>query len=211
MSKDAYHHGDLRNALIEAATQLIERDGHEGFSLREAAREVGVSANATYRHFADRSALLTAVARQGFDRLSRRMMRAMSAVERDDPSWAIARVKALGRAYVEFAWKHPALFGVMFSASGVPQRNAGSDVASPYELLGRALDELVVEGLLAAESRAGAELKAWSAVHGFARLVLDGAAHVPTGAARTDALASLLDFVVIGLCPEPRVTARGRR
>ena len=210
--KQAYHHGDLRNALVAAAVELIERNGHEGFSLREAAREVGVSANAAYRHFEDRSALLTAVARNGFDQLSRGMQRAMGA-----ELSAVARLKAVGRAYVEFALEHPDLFSVMFSAHGVPQMvsprkgGQGDESPSPYELLGRVLDELVVEGVLPPASRVGAELKAWSAVHGFARLVLDGAAHVPTGAARNAALASVLDFIVLGFCGELRPLVRGRK
>ena len=88
-----YHHGDLRNALVAAAAQMVERDGEERFSLREAARSVGVTANAAYRHFADRSALLTAVAASGFEELSRRMGAAMVRGERD------ARGE-IGRAHV---------------------------------------------------------------------------------------------------------------
>lgn len=66
LQRDGYHHGDLRNALVASAVRLIETSGTSSFSLREAAREVGVSANAAYRHFDDKSALMTAVAAFGF-------------------------------------------------------------------------------------------------------------------------------------------------
>jgi AcrR family transcriptional regulator len=94
--RDAYHHGDLRNALVASAVRLIEASGPGAFSLREAAREVGVSANAAYRHFDDKSALITAVAADGFARLAERMRRAMASASagRGDEPVSIARFKA---------------------------------------------------------------------------------------------------------------------
>jgi AcrR family transcriptional regulator len=84
-ARDAYHHGDLRNALVASAVRLIEASGPGAFSLREAAREVGVSANAAYRHFDDKSALITAVAADGFARLAERMRRAMASASGSSP------------------------------------------------------------------------------------------------------------------------------
>ena len=78
-ARTTYHHGDLRNALVLTAVRLIEQDGLGEFSLRGTAREVGVSPNAAYRHFADKSALLSAVAQHGFEQLAQRMRRSMSA------------------------------------------------------------------------------------------------------------------------------------
>jgi AcrR family transcriptional regulator len=208
-SRDAYHHGDLRNALVTSAARLIEAGGVGAFSLREAAREVGVSANAAYRHFDDKSALMTAVAADGFARLAKRMRRAMggaSAQPRAEPE-AVARFKAVGRAYVEFAGDHPEIFRVMFGECGAAHRNAPADPSAeetPWSLLGQSLDALVADGFLPAERRAGAELKAWTVVHGFASLVLDGLAATPTQRARAEALESLLDFAVVGLCGEAR-------
>lgn len=207
VEKQAYHHGDLRNALVVAAVDLIEAVGAEEFSLRAAARELGVSANAAYRHFSDKSALLTAVAHRGFEQLAQRMRRAMTASHGSDPAdpagVAIARFKATGRAYVDFAFAHPELFDVMFGRSGAvclaPTWSA-DDPGSPYGLLGGTLDELVSQGALAPARRADAELKAWATVHGFACLYLDGAAHMPSVAARARALESVLDFAVAGIC-----------
>ena len=203
--KNAYHHGDLRNALVLTAVRLIEDDGLGEFSLRAAAREVGVSANAAYRHFHDKSDLLSAVAAHGFEKLARRMRRAMSATRtgKGPAQVAVNRFKATGRAYVQFALAHPELFEVMFGRSGAISQAPGDpaeDEAGPYALLGSALDDLVSSGVLPASRRPGAELNTWVTVHGFARLCLDGAAKLPPGSARADALESLLDFAVAGIC-----------
>ncbi len=201
-AKSGYHHGDLRRALTDAAERLVEARGAEGFSLREAARAVGVSANATYRHFPDKRALLGAVARQGLDRLSASMRAGQDRVTRTDEPPSIARFKAIGRAYVAFAHEHPELFRLVFGQ--VDQRQLAPSTGShpsPYELLGQALDVLVEEGRLAVGDREGAELKAWTVVHGFAAL---GEGAWPAGrpgtrSERQRTLDSLLDFVVRGL------------
>lgn len=204
--KQPYHHGDLRNALVAAATRLIETGRRDDFSLRETAREVGVSANAAYRHFEDRSALLTEVARSGFEQLSLEMNKAIDAVPGHDPrEVAINRFKAVGRAYVDFAFSHRELYGVMFGASGAPQiapnwLSAEGARGSPYRLLEETLDELVANRLMTPARRPGAEIKAWAAVHGYARLVLDGAAQATLDAARDRAIEEMLDFIVSGLC-----------
>jgi AcrR family transcriptional regulator len=206
-----YHHGDLRNALVAAAAHMVEQGGQEQFSLREAARSVGVTANAAYRHFADKSALLTAVAASGFEELSRRMAAAMARRGRtpDDRATAVGRLRAVGRAYVELALEQPELFRLMFGPSGLSCLDGGAaqmQGPTPAELLGRVLDDLVVEGQMSTEQRTGAELRAWAAVHGFASLVLDGRSGLQTKAQRTDALADVLDFIIAGLCDQPSAT-----
>jgi AcrR family transcriptional regulator len=205
--RDGYHHGDLRNALVASAVRLIETSGTSSFSLREAARDVGVSANAAYRHFDDKSALMTAVAAFGFRQLATQMVAAMAtaAAHRAKEPASVAGFKAVGRAYVEFAVAHPELFRVMFGACGVECRKAGPGddaTADPWSLLGQSLDALVADGLLATERRPSTELKAWSVVHGFASLALDGLASMPTAADRALALEALLDFAVTGLCAQ---------
>ena len=94
---------------------------------------------------------------------------------------------------------------MMFGACGAECRQAepGDDATEdPWSLLGKSLDALVADGLLAAERRPGAELKAWSVVHGFASLALDGLASMPTAADRARALEALLEFTVVGLCAQ---------
>ena len=205
-SRGAYHHGDLPKALVTLAVQLIEQVGQEAFSLREAARAVGVSANAAYRHFEDKSALLLAVAAHGFGQLSQRMQTAMEGTSGGSAGEvpSVARFKAIGRAYVEFALEYPEWFRLMFSKIGLgclnadSGRTAGQSMPTPWELLGESLDALVLEGMLAPERRKGAELKAWTVVHGFASLALGGQV---TGPEELDeALESVLEFTVVGLC-----------
>jgi AcrR family transcriptional regulator len=210
--RSAYHHGDLRNALVAAAIRLIEREGPAAFSLREAARDVGVSANAAYRHFADKSALMTAAAADGFAQLTQRMLQAIDAVT-PQPSAALAalaRFKAVGRAYIEFAVARPALFHLMFGEFGVACLQPGfHDGATPnaWALLGQALDALVTAGLLAPERRPDAELSAWAAVHGFAALALAGVTAPMNGPAHHAAREALLEMTVNGLCGSAGPTA----
>lgn len=194
--------------MVAAATKLVKQGGEEAFSLREAARDVGVTPNAAYRHFASKSDLTAAVATQGFEELAQRMRNAMEAALRrsgkDMPS--IARFKAVGRAYVEFALDNPRLFRLMFGERGISclhgatSQHPATAAPTPYALLGLSLDDLVAEKLVAPRMRSGAELKAWSLVHGFASLALDGRAVFPDGRGRSAALESMLDFAVAGLC-----------
>jgi len=179
LERTTYHHGDLRNALLEEAVRLVARRGVEGFSLREAARALGVSPTAAYRHFADKGSLLGAVASEGFARLATAMERAMARVEAPagSPAHAVATLGAVGEAYVEFALRHPSHFRVMFGpwmkdAAGCEPGVSPSGKGA-YQLLTDALDGLVASGAVTAEARAGAEIVAWASVHGFAALVVD--------------------------------------
>ncbi len=175
-----YHHGDLHNALIAAAIELVALKGQEGFSLREAARHVGVSPSAAYNHFQDKADLLAAVARQGFQRLALDMEEAMdAAVCRDGGAKGpLAKLDALGLAYVRFAVRHPAQFRVMLGPYGAgsdrSMRVEGKRGLEPYELLEELLDELVAAGVLAPQRRKGAEMPVWAAVHGLANMFVDG-------------------------------------
>jgi len=113
--RDSYHHGNLREVLIEAALRLIAEHGPGGFSFAEVARAVGVSPAAPYRHFRDRGALLAEVARRGFDRFAAELERAWNR-GRPDPATAIENC---GRAYLAFARRDPASYAAMFE-SGLP-------------------------------------------------------------------------------------------
>lgn len=202
-SKATYHHGDLRNALIEAGMRMIEQVGAEAFSLREVAREVGVSANAAYRHFEDKGALLTAIAVRGFERLSSGMQEAMLTARRKGAvkSRAVARFNAAARAYVDLALERPHLYGLMFGCAGRACLAAEGTLAGPTPgaLLGRVLDELVADKAISKKHRAGAETHVWSTVHGFASLLHNGPLAELSIKARADALEALLQFVIVGL------------
>ncbi len=169
-----FHHGDLRNTLLAIARRLVQQHGPEGFSLREAAREAGVSPNAAYRHFTDKAALLGELARQGFREMAIEMEETMAAAG-DDP---VARIHANGLAYVRFAARERDLFNLMFGpfGAGAPDGMQRMLVPGPatglgaFELLGSALDGLLKTGRLAADNRAGAEMLLWPVVHGLATL-----------------------------------------
>lgn len=182
---------------------LVEQVGAEAFSLREVAREVGVSANAAYRHFEHKGALLMAIAVSGFERLSAEMQEAMLAARPKGAvqSPAVARFNAAAHAYVDFALRHPQLYGLMFGSTGRACLAAEGALVGPTpgQLLGRVLDALVEEQTISKQHRAGAEVHVWSAVHGFASLAQGGPLAQFSPKARLDALEGLLVFVIAGL------------
>ena len=163
-----YHHGDLRDALIQAAQEILEADGIAVLSLRAVARRAGVSPAAPYHHFPDKQALLDAVAERGFDALTAAMTTRMGKV-----SGGAARLDASGIGYVAFAVANPALFGLMFSTLGQhPPAGTSLDVARQraYAVLQDAVAACSPSG------KAGADecLRLWAVVHGIAKLVLEG-------------------------------------
>lgn len=168
-----YHHGNLPDALIREALTLLNEKGAEDFSMREAARNVGVDPSAAYRHFEDKSALLAAVARQGFSRLAREMEHSQQ-----HKVGALERFRAIGLAYVNFAVAHRAQFRVMFGpygagrSDGVEVRGIGARGLTPYEILVEGLAELKRAGHLSIEVGQAA-LPAWSMVHGLSVLLVD--------------------------------------
>lgn len=173
-----YHHGRLREALVEAATELARTGGPEAIVLRAVSRAAGVSHNAAYRHFADHDELLAAVSVRCMGELAELMATRTNEVrDRQPVARARARLRAIGRAYVEFARTEPGWFRTAFAAAahtGTTTPPAGPDRPGPYELLGARLDELVEVGVLPAERRPGAESAPWSMVHGFSTLLVEG-------------------------------------
>lgn len=111
--KMAYHHGDLRAALIEAALETIDDTGPRGLTIREVARRAGVSHAAPYRHFTDRNELILAVVERGFELLDRAMETARRAAGPDP----LNQFAASGEAYLDFAMEYPAYYRVMFSGN----------------------------------------------------------------------------------------------
>ena len=189
--KRAYHHGRLREALLEGALALAREGGPTAVGVREVARRAGVSPTAAYRHFADRDDLLAAVRDAAMAQLAERMRAEMQAGE---PT-PVAAFRATGSAYVRFALDEPGLFRSAFAHCARPPEPTGGD--DPYALLGAALDGLVAEGLLPASARRGAADEAWACVHGVAQLVLEGQFPPAVAAAIQDRAAdSLLERVL---------------
>lgn len=173
-SRDRYHHGDLRAALIATSLDLTRAGGPDALRLREVTRRIGVSPNAAYRHFADHRALLAAVAAEIQDRMAQNMSAHTSTAEPSDAAApAVARLRGVGLGYVGFALDEPGWFQLAFFAPEGVERPDGL-MPPPLRLLHEALDDLVDTGVLAQAQRAGAEWSCWSTVHGFAELAIHG-------------------------------------
>ncbi|MEX0172067.1 TetR/AcrR family transcriptional regulator [Streptomyces sp. LMG1-1-1.1] len=160
-----YHHGDLRAACLRAARELLEEDGSAGLSLRAVARRAGVSATAPYRHYADREALVSAVAAEGYRELAEHLAAAHPAPSTPDDLAAVAVV------YVRFALDHPALFRAMFAEPCDPtseERVAATEAITQY------VQGIVRSAFPAAEDTAALATTVWALVHGLAFLHLDG-------------------------------------
>jgi AcrR family transcriptional regulator len=173
-----YHHGNLKQALIDAAIDLIAEVGPHGFTLREVARRAGVSHNAPYRHFRDRAELLAIVAMQGFYRLTASMKR--SAAQGND---AGERLRFSGRGYVNFALRWPQHFMVMFDLPSDRDRQPDYQAAAQeaFDTLLGYIEECQKAGLLPEGDPRPLALAAWSTVHGIARLAVSS--HLPLGKA----------------------------
>ena len=169
-----YHHGHLKEELLNAALALISQVGPQGFTLREVARRAGVSHNAPYRHFRDKDELLAMVAVQGFERLNSAMKR--SAARGTTP---LERFRLCGRGYISFALRWPQHFLVMFDLPST--RDKYPEYAGAGEEAFTTLLKFVVE-CQRAEVLAGGEperlaFMAWSMVHGIAKLAYSS--HLP--------------------------------
>jgi AcrR family transcriptional regulator len=178
-----YHHGDLRQAAIDAGLKLLEERAANDLGLREVARAVGVSATALYRHFPDKAALLRALANEGFKQLAEAQRAAAAAAGGGEAGFG-----ATGRAYVRFALDNPALFRLLFSAA-IP---AGDPFHRRPEEMPEAFRMLWDNAARLAPPDAGPDaapliaLEAWALVHGLAILILDG--QIPRNDALIDAL-----------------------
>ena len=177
MASTSYHHGNLRQALLEHAVELARTGGPDAVVLRDVQRAAGVSNSAAYRHYADRQALLAAVQIYGMTMLGESMTEALAALPNRGPRdrRARARLRATGQAYVEFALTEPGLFRTAFAPGGLPHTDSSvSPEQHPFMIMSRCIDGLVEAGVLAEKRRDGMDEAAWAAVHGLAVLFLDG-------------------------------------
>ncbi len=164
-----YHHGNLTEALVQAALDLIREYGPAGFSFAEVTRAVGVSPAAPYRHFRDRDALMADIARRGFERFAEKLSDAWNDGQPD----TLSAFKAVGQAYLAFAKTEPAYYAAMFEARLPPDANRELAQASDqaFAILRRASEALIAE--LPQEKRPPAlmmSLHIWAMSHGIASL-----------------------------------------
>jgi AcrR family transcriptional regulator len=158
--KRSYHHGDLEAALIRSAGKILEKEGLEALSLRATARRAGVSHNAPYRHFAQREALLAALAAEGFEQLGAAQRKAAQA----------GGLRAMGEAYVHFALEHPQRFRLMFGGRIAIARHERLREVATRTFAG--LSGALAERLPEAQGARDASIAAWALVHGLALLLM---------------------------------------
>jgi AcrR family transcriptional regulator len=181
-SKTTYHHGDLRAALVRAALELLEESGETALSLRAVARRAGVSPAAPYRHYADREALVSAVAAVGYRELAERLAAAHPAPSTPE------QLASVAIAYVQFALERPALFRIMFGEPCDPyndERVAATATVSQYvrAIVERTFPQADAEALATA---------IWALVHGLAFLHLDGKLDAPTPSVVADRITAAI-------------------
>lgn len=193
--KAGYHHGDLARALVLAATQLVVQGGPAALTLREAARLAGVSVAAPYRHFADREALLAAVLAEGFDGLA-----AHTEAARQSAPDALAALRSVGLAYVEFAAAHPSVYRLMFGPECDKASHPGLLAAGERArgVLVRAVVDAQAAGRVAPGPPDMVALAGWAICHGLASLHVDGllAGTIPMPIDR--AAQALVDMLLAG-------------
>ena len=169
-----YHHGDLHEALLQAAERVLERDGIAGLTLRAVAREAGVSHAAPTHHFGDLTGLLSELAAIGFRMFNKAMVAA-----RDSETHPLMKGLANAKAYVAYAQAHPGMYGLMFRTERLDMSRpslheaATASFAGLAGAIGASRQEEISAAALSLEQAADIA-RAWSLVHGFTMLLLDG-------------------------------------
>jgi AcrR family transcriptional regulator len=199
-----YHHGDLRQALIDAALRALEHQRAEDLSLRALGRELGVSPRAPYRHFETKEELLAAVAVEGF-RTFAVLATSRVAAAGADP---IARLRAVAETYVVFAARHPAAFRVMYAPYATVNESA-PDLVRARADGHRASMDIIAEGQAAGLLREGDPMQLalllWSSMHGLAVLLTEGQLGRYDRPVEAAKLARLVSGLLLeGLLPRPR-------
>jgi AcrR family transcriptional regulator len=204
-SKATYHHGDLRAACVRAAMELLEESGEPSLSLRAVARRAGVSPAAPYRHYADRDALVSAVAAVGYRELAEQL-----AAAHPSPSTP-AQLASVAVAYVQFALERPALFRIMFGEPCDRDNDERVAATAAVSLYVRAIVERVFPDA-DAEALATA---IWALVHGLAFLHLDGKLGTPNPTAVADRVTAAIHALLAATNQRPGTKAtpkhRGHR
>ena len=188
---DKYHHGDLKNALIEAGLDILSKEGVQALSLRKVARKAGVSHAAPYAHFADKQALIAAIATEGYARLYQDLAE-VAAHYAGDPSQALIEV---AWAYVQFAVNHPDHFKVTFSGIVENETDYPEYVEQSKKSLKLVMD-LVTDcqevGLLTAGDSELLAISIWAGIHGFISLLLGN--QIPSAVLERFTLREILVF-----------------
>lgn len=171
-TKATYHHGNLETALVDAAITLVRKYGPDQLSLRAVSAEIGVSPSASYHHFRDKDALVTAVSNVLFDRLAAMQENAIEKVKGNGAAASIKKFEEMGNAYFDWATSEPNLYRLMFG--GYCEIIMEEHDSKAWNLLRDGLDELMAHGVIDKSARNGGEVIVWSAVHGASSLAIEG-------------------------------------
>lgn len=199
--QNSYHHGDLRNSLIEAAISLIREKGPNAFSLREVAKKAGVSHGAPYRHFEDRDDLLAAIATLGFTELADRVQNVRAGISADP----LQKLKQVGEAYANLAIESPELLMLMFGGYiNKPNcENTALAVASEraFNELLKTVQRCQQAGLMREASTLELAMTCWSLMHGAAMLIAGGnLSEEETGQTVSELLDRMQTILFEGMC-----------
>ena len=170
--KTNYHHGNLESALVGAAITLVRKYGPDQLSLRAVSAEIGVSPSASYHHFRDKDALVTAISNVLFDRLATMQEKAIAKIKGNGATASIKKFEEMGSAYFAWATSEPNLYRLMFG--GYCEINMEEHDSKAWNLLREGLDELMAHGVIDKSARNGGEVIVWSAVHGASSLAIEG-------------------------------------
>jgi len=197
MTKSNYHHGDLRNSLIDTAIQLMGEHGVTRLSLREVAKSAGVSSAAPYRHFRDKAALLEAVASVGFRRIEKENSGACEKFP-DDPC---EQLRAAGLAYLHFAAEEPEIIALMFGR-GVSLENCGDELQQAaqgaFQSLARIIEKGQSRGVFKRLELHDMTLATFSMVHGLSMMLALGPLKpAQSDSARINALGNLATTMLL--------------
>lgn len=167
-----YHHGSLKAALVSAGLSALTREDGPELSLRALASELGVTVTAAYRHFPSKSDLMLELAAVGFEELQRRLL---SASSKSNPATPLHQLHSVGEIYIQFARDNPALFRLMFDRRGAFETNdrLKQSSAAAFNVLLECVAEVRREPPQSPTAMK-ASLAAWSLVHGYAMLTLEG-------------------------------------
>jgi AcrR family transcriptional regulator len=202
--RGTYHHGNLRAALIEATLALVEEEGPEKVSVREAAKRAGVSSGAPFRHFSNRTALLTAVAEEAMTRLLAEIDKTLAENAELDP---LQRFRALGTAYLRWVMRNPTHFQVISNRKLIDfdgSKTLRRDNEGLKDLMDGLLHEAQRAGLLRSDDLSRIPLAGRALAYGLARMYVDG--HFPLWDVKSrgtaKALQAAFDVFIAGLARE---------
>lgn len=200
--RTGYHHGDLRKSLVAAALDIISEKGAGHLTLREIAKRAGVSHAAPYRHFKDKESILTAVAREGFEKMLEISERRIAESSGNE----LAHFRICGLSYIDFALNYPSHYRVMFEIRekvGILPEDLKAESSTSFKLLYEKIETCQEKGLLKKGDTYLMTLSAWSIVHGFATLYTNR--HIafpgPGGQDLESMKHSVLDSLYFGLRP----------